>query len=159
MDTFSPGQTIPPPAHTYTMDFWIVEGMAPIPVVTFETTVTPRIRAKKPLIKVEISGDIKILRGKTYPFKDYIKTELKGKWDPKTRLWSIPASVDHAPLLELAANYREPMPSPYTPHLFHGRCCEQCESKDEYYQGPSYLECPVHGKRPTTSRGFGYSGT
>ena len=136
------------------MDYWIVEGMAPIPVVTFENSVTTRTRAKKPLISVETIGDIKVLHGKTYDYKDYIKETLKGRWDAVTRKWTIPASADHQPLLDLV----EDIQSGCTPHLSYGKCCRKAVYKDEYYMGPSYFECPTHGKRPCTSRGFGYTG-
>jgi len=122
--------------------------------VTFQDTTQTRIRAVKPLISVETIGDIKVLHGKTYDYKDYIKETLKGKWDAVTRTWTIAATTDHQPLLDLVEDIR----AGCTPYLSYGKCCRKAGYKDEYYMGPSYIECPTHGKRPCTSRGFGYTG-
>jgi hypothetical protein len=106
------------------------------------------------LLSVETFGTVKVIEGNTYPFRNFIKEKLSGRWEIVTKLWVIPASVDHQPLLDMA----EDIQAGCTPFLSYGKCCRNSVYESEYYMGPCYFNCATHGKRPVTSRGFGYTG-
>jgi hypothetical protein len=92
--------------------------------------------------------------GKTFHFKDEIK-ELGGKWDNARKIWTLPKDTD----LEFLV-VKKVIPKEVRPKVIpaYGCCCEKAKLMEEYWQGPMYYQCEDHGMRPTTKKGFGYTG-
>ena len=96
-----------------------------------------------------LDDDSIVLSGGTFDFKDEIKAR-GGKWNPATKKWVLPkdTSVEF-----LFVKKPKPVCIPA-----YGSCCEKSKIMEEYWQGPLYIQCEEHGKRPTTKKGFGYTG-
>jgi hypothetical protein len=92
--------------------------------------------------------------GRTFDFKDEMKA-LGGKWNNPTKTWTLPKDTNLEFLL-----VKKVIPKAVRPKIIpsYGCCCEKGKIMEEYWQGPLYYQCEEHGKRPTTSRGFGYTG-
>jgi hypothetical protein len=118
----------------------------------------------------EKDGADHIIKGKTFDWKDKIKALAGARWSPAEKAWRVPLStniddfVDDVVLTQVeyeaqlkewakqAAEARKNYVPPY------GECCKEAKIKEEYWQGPMFYLCPKHGKRPTSERGFGYTG-
>uniref|UniRef100_A0A6C0JP41 DUF5710 domain-containing protein n=1 Tax=viral metagenome TaxID=1070528 RepID=A0A6C0JP41_9ZZZZ len=101
-------------------------------------------------VSIKILSDDSIeLSGGTFDVKDEIKSH-NGKWNPATKKWVLPKGTNTDFLF-----VKTPAPI-YIPT--YGHCCSKSKIMEEYLQGPSYIQCDEHGKRPTTSKGFGYTG-
>jgi hypothetical protein len=101
-------------------------------------------------IKLNILEDGRCeLSGRTFDFKDEIKA-VGGKWNNANKTWTVPKDTD----LEFL-NIKKAKPVYIAPY---GICCQKAKIMDEYWQGPMYILCEEHGKRPTTKKGFGYTG-
>jgi hypothetical protein len=92
--------------------------------------------------------------GKTFDFKDEIKAR-NGKWNNVNMLWILPKDTNLEFLL--VKKVKEKVVRPKVIPAY-GCCCEKAKIMEEYWQGPLYYQCEDHGKRPSTSRGFGYTG-
>ena len=118
----------------------------------------------------EKDGADHIIKGKTFAWKDKIKTLAGARWSPAEKAWRVPLStsiddfvddvvmtqVEYEQQLKEAVARAKEAAKNYVPP--YGKCCEQGRIKEEYWQGPMYYDCPKHGKRPTSERGFGYTG-
>lgn len=103
-----------------------------------------------------------IITGKTFDWKDKIKALSGAFWSPAEKAWRVPVTTniedlqDDVVLTEVERQQElkrlKALPPPY------GRCCKRAEVKDAYSHGPMYFQCPEHGKRPLTKKGFGYTG-
>jgi hypothetical protein len=94
------------------------------------------------------------LTGKTFDLKDQIKV-LGGKWDNAKKTWILPKDTN-LDFLKIKTVIRKTLRRKAIPA--YGCCCEKANIMEEYWQGPMYYQCEDHGKRPTTERGFGYTG-
>ena len=98
------------------------------------------------------------LTGKTFDRKDQIKA-LGGKWDNAKKAWVLPKDIN-LDFLGVKTVIPKPVRKTVRRKIIpaYGCCCEKANIMEEYCQGPMYYQCEDHGKRPTTERGFGYTG-
>jgi hypothetical protein len=99
------------------------------------------------------------LSGWTYDYKEQIKT-AGGRWNPDTKIWTLPAGVE-PPLPPPAA----PVPPPPKPRprsewsmdeyqnwlarsrkKFHGACCGAAVAYESHPYGPICYRCVKHGQ-------------
>lgn len=114
----------------------------------------------------EKDGTDHIIKGKTFDWKDKIKALAGARWSPDEKAWRVPLSTNiddfvddvvltqaeyEQELKEARKRFEARIPE-------YGRCCAEAKIEEEYWQGPMYYQCPKHGKRPTSKKGFGYTG-
>lgn len=107
-----------------------------------------------------------IITGKTFDWKDKIKALAGARWNPAEKAWRIPLSTNIDDFMDdvilTQVEYEEQVKQAHERYLkevhWWGKCCDEAKLEDEYWQGPLFYMCPKHGKRPTTKKGFGYTG-
>lgn len=117
-------------------------------------------------LNFEKDGTDHIITGKTFPWKEKIKALAGARWSPAEKAWRVPLStniddfVDDVVLtqVEYEQEIKEAMKKFAERIPPYGKCCEEGKIEEEYWQGPMFYLCPKHGKRPTSKKGFGYTG-
>jgi hypothetical protein len=77
------------------------------------------------------------LSGKTYNYREAIKT-AGGRWKAAEKVWILPVGTNTGFLGLVSAEELR---------LSQGdRCCLKCMPEEEYWQGPWWWNCSIHGK-------------
>ncbi len=118
-------------------------------------------RSVKPSLVFEKNTTHWVITGKTFEWKDKIKAMEGARWNAADKVWNIPLTTNIDSLqgdVLLEMHKRRDAPPPPKPIPSYGQCCEKAVFKYEYEQGPTYYLCEVHGRRPTTKKGYSYTG-
>ena len=109
-------------------------------------------------LKATQAEDAILLSGKTFDYKDLIKSIPGAKWDAQQKLWRLPLGSELSPLVPPppSAAMRQAMADYYISDSYlrrvcgrtrHGQCCSEATTKlDDFNpQGPMWYVCTKHG--------------
>ena len=108
-----------------------------------------------PGLQATQTEDAILLSGKTFEFKEQIKSISAAKWDAGKKLWRLPLGSDLSPLLPppspLISASMQQIANTYLRRISirtsHGRCCSEATAKFDDFnpQGPMWYVCAKHG--------------
>lgn len=120
-------------------------------------------------LKATQAEDVILLSGKTFDYKDLIKSIPGAKWDAQNKLWRLPLGSDLSPLVPPpppppSAAMRQAIADYYISDAYlrrvcgrnkNGRCCSEATTRlDDFNpQGPMWYVCAKHGEHKSSYDG------